>query len=434
MNRWFAMVSLALALAASGCTGSPGAAGPGSGDAGAVHGDGGRAFDAALDGTTGAGDTSPPTFAGLQSATAIDETHIALAWNAATDRATAQGMIAYRVYVGAAPGGEVFTQPMLTTPAGATGSLLQDMLGGTTYYFVVRAVDAAGNEDSNTVEQWATTPDTNSPVFAGVQTVTGSGATTLLVTWNPAVDTGCPSPAIKYDVYCATTSGGEDFATPTVTTAAGVLETTVTGLTSGQRYYVIVRAVDAAGKSDANTFERSAHTLDTTPPVFAGAASATGEGTAVLLTWSPATDSDPSQYIVYDVFVATSSGAQDFSHPSYTAAGGATSFTVMNLAPSTTYYFVVRARDTSGNEDTNLNQVSATTGPAAILTPPTFAGATAATATSDSSIVLCGRPPPTPTPRPPTSLTTSTRPSPRAPRSTAAARSSPRRSAPRRSP
>jgi len=389
MNRWFATMSLALALAAGGCTSAPGASGPGDSGLGA-GGDGGRvALDAALDGTTGAGDTTPPAFAGVQSATAIDETHIALAWSPATDRMTPQGMISYRVYVGTAPGGEAFTQPMLTTPAGATGSLLQGMLGGTTYYFVVRAVDAAGNEDSNTVEKSAATPDTSSPIFAGVQTVTATGATTLLVTWNPAVDTGCPSSAITYDVYCTTTSGGEDFATPTVTTAAGALQAAVSGLTAGQRYYVVVRAVDAAGNSDANTFERSAHTLDTTPPVFAGVASATAEGTAVLLTWSAASDSvDSPQYIVYDIFFATTPGAQDFSHPSYTAAGGATSFTVTNLAVSTAYYFVVRARDTSGNEDTNTAQLGATTGPAAVVSPPTFAGATSATATSDSSIAL----------------------------------------------
>jgi hypothetical protein len=391
MKRWFAKLSLALALAAGGCTSAPNAAGPGASDAGVVvHGDGAPAIDAAADGTTGAGDTTPPTFAGLLSATAIDETHIALAWNPATDRATAPGTISYRVYVGAAPGGEVFTQPMLTTPAGATGALLQGMLGGTTYYFVVRAVDAAGNEDSNTVEQSATTPDTSSPVFAGVQTVAASGATTLLATWNPAVDTGCPASAITYNVYSATASGGEDFTTPTVTTAAGALQATMSGLTSGQRYYVVVRAVDAAGNSDANTFERSARTLDTTPPTFAGVASATAEGTAVLLTWSAATDGpdSSSQYIVYDIFIATSPGAEDYSHPSYTAGGGGTSFTVMNLAASTTYYFVVRARDTSGNEDANIIQVSATTGPAAVVSPPTFAGATSATATSDSTIVL----------------------------------------------
>ena len=254
MNRWFATMPLALALAAGGCTSAPGASGPGDSGLGA-GGDGGRvALDAALDGTTGAGDTTPPAFAGVQSATAIDETHIALAWSPATDRMTPQGMISYRVYVGTAPGGEAFTQPMLTTPAGATGSLLQGMLGGTTYYFVVRAVDAAGNEDSNTVEQSAATPDTSSPIFAGVQTVTATGATALLVTWNPAMDTGCPSSAITYNVYLSTTSGGEDFTTPTVTTAAGALQTTVTGLTAGLRYYVVVRAVDAAGNSDANTF------------------------------------------------------------------------------------------------------------------------------------------------------------------------------------
>lgn len=146
MKAWIAKVSLALALAGAGCSGGPSNAGPT---------DSGLARDASLldatsDGTLG--DTTPPVFGGLQTATAIDQTHVALAWSPATDQATTQASISYRVYTSTTPGGEVFSDPMLTTPAGATGTLLAGMQGGTTFYFVVRAVDAFGNEDTNTVE------------------------------------------------------------------------------------------------------------------------------------------------------------------------------------------------------------------------------------------------------------------------------------------
>jgi hypothetical protein len=385
MNRWLARVSLVFALAGAGCTGEGSSAGPT--DAG-TDARGTKGLDASVDGTLG-GDTTPPTFGGLQSATAIDQSHVALAWSAATDPVTPPGMLSYRVYVGTTPGSEVFTQPLLTTPAGATGALLQGMQGGTTFYFVVRAVDAAGNEDDNTVEKSATTLDTSTPLFAGVQTVTGTGIGQLLVTWNPAVDSGCPSSAIAYDIYYSTTSGGEDFTTPSATTTAGALKYTLTGLAQGQTYYVVVRAVDSAGNSDANTYERSARTLDNTPPTFAGAVSATAEGTAILLTWLPATDAvDPSSELVYDVFMATTSYEENLLQPAFTTAPGATSYTAINLAVSTTYYFIVRARDTSGNEDTNVAEVFATTGAAAVVTPPTFAGIVSATGTSASTILL----------------------------------------------
>jgi hypothetical protein len=388
MIRWSSRVWLVLALAwVCACSGG-GSGATGGVDAAPPAHDGGvldRSLDGSLDVTVAA--PAAPTFGGVTSATAIDESHVALAWAPATDATTPQALLCYRVYAGTTAGGEDFTTPVLTTPAGATGALLRGLSGDTTYYFVVRAVDADGNEDKNTVEQSAMTADTGTPTFAGVQSVTATGVGSLLVTWNPATDTGCPSSLITYRIFYSTTSGAENYAAPSAVTMAGATSVTMTNLSQGQIYYVVVRAVDAAGNSDANTYERSARTLDQTPPVFAGLASATAAGTAVLLTWPAATDAiDPSN-LVYDVYVATTAGGEDFTSPSYVVAGGA-SFTVENLAVGTTYDFVVRARDTSGNEDTNTIEKSATTGAVVVTTPPTFAGAVSATGATDSTIVL----------------------------------------------
>jgi hypothetical protein len=71
------------------------------------------------------------------------------------------------------------------------------------------------------------------------------------------------------------------------------------------------------------------------------------------LTWQAATDDvTPSSQIVYDVFLAYTSGGENFSHPNWTTPPGATTYTTPNL-PSEGTYFVVRARDQAGNEDTN---------------------------------------------------------------------------------
>jgi hypothetical protein len=101
---------------------------------------------------------------------------------------------------------------------------------------------------------------------------------------------------------------------------------------------------------------------DATPPTFSGLRSAyfcTGgpirpaETTPYTLTWQGATDDvTPSAQIVYDVFVAHTSGGEDFSHPTWTTPPGATTYTTPNL-PSEGTYFVVRARDQAGNEDQN---------------------------------------------------------------------------------
>jgi hypothetical protein len=99
---------------------------------------------------------------------------------------------------------------------------------------------------------------------------------------------------------------------------------------------------------------------DTMPPVFAGLKSAVqcfpgpmrpGEQRPVGLSWKPATDNvTPAAKIVYDIYMAAGPGGENFSHPSWRTRGR-TSFTTPNLPPG--QYFVVRARDQSGNEEHN---------------------------------------------------------------------------------
>jgi hypothetical protein len=79
-----------------------------------------------------------------------------------------------------------------------------------------------------------------------------------------------------------------------------------------------------------------------------------GETTPFNLSWQAATDDDtPSSKLVYDVFMSGTPGAEDFAHPSWTTAPGATSFRTPGLPSHAAVYFVVRARDESGNEDRN---------------------------------------------------------------------------------
>ncbi|MGH2892375.1 MAG: hypothetical protein ACRDPM_03780, partial [Solirubrobacteraceae bacterium] len=72
------------------------------------------------------------------------------------------------------------------------------------------------------------------------------------------------------------------------------------------------------------------------------------------LTWTAATDPvTPSSQIVYDIFAANSPGAENYATPTYTTAPGATSFVTPSAPRGGTQYFVVRARNAAGHEDTN---------------------------------------------------------------------------------
>lgn len=74
--------------------------------------------------------------------------------------------------------------------------------------------------------------------------------------------------------------------------------------------------------------------------------------------WWPAIDDDTDpDDIVYDVFQSRRPGEEDFSHPTYTSDPGALTVVTPDL-PAATYYYVVRARDSAGNTDTNVAEVS----------------------------------------------------------------------------
>jgi hypothetical protein len=102
---------------------------------------------------------------------------------------------------------------------------------------------------------------------------------------------------------------------------------------------------------------------DRTPPTFAGLKSATtcipgpiggGQTSSYHLSWDPASDDvTPASEIVYDIYQATSPGGENFSMPTYVTSAGATSFDTPQLPSEGAFYFVVRARDEAGNEDSN---------------------------------------------------------------------------------
>ena len=92
-------------------------------------------------------DCAPPDFNGLASALAGDH-QVTLTWDPATDATD----VVYHVYRATSPGGQDFESPLATVDA---SPYVDDVLNGLNYYYVVRAEDAVGNQDANTVERAA---------------------------------------------------------------------------------------------------------------------------------------------------------------------------------------------------------------------------------------------------------------------------------------
>jgi hypothetical protein len=102
---------------------------------------------------------------------------------------------------------------------------------------------------------------------------------------------------------------------------------------------------------------------DRTPPSFAGlerafactpGAQRPGQTTPFTLSWQPASDDrTQSSQIVYDVYLSSTSGAENYATPTWTTPPGVTTYRTPGLASHGGFYFVVRARDQAGNEDHN---------------------------------------------------------------------------------
>ncbi|MGA1224448.1 MAG: S8 family serine peptidase [Phycisphaerales bacterium] len=94
---------------------------------------------------------------------------------------------------------------------------------------------------------------------------------------------------------------------------------------------------------------------DTTPPDAPTGLTATAGQGQVTLGWTANSEADLAGYRVYRS-TTNGSGYVEVT----TSAISSTSFTDSGLNAGTTYYFVIRAVDTSGNASSNSNQASAT--------------------------------------------------------------------------
>ena len=177
--------------------------------------------------------TTPSAPMGLVAA--AGSAQVSLTWNPSS------GATSYNVKRARTSGGP-YTQVTNTSASNDTDAALTN---GTTYYYVVSALNSAG-ESANSSEVSATPMATPPPATPTGLTATAGNAQVSLA-WNAS------SGATSYNVKRATTSGGPytKVASPTSTSD------TDSGLTNGVTYYYVVSAVSSAGES-ANSAQVSA--------------------------------------------------------------------------------------------------------------------------------------------------------------------------------
>ena len=251
----------------------------------ALNSAGESANSAEVNATPTAPATVPTAPTGLQAS--AGNTQVALAWSAST------GATSYHVKRSTVAGGP-FTQ--ISAPTGASFTD-PGLTNGTTYFYVVTAVNSAG-ESANS-NQASATP--SAPILIPVVPTNLSataGNTQVSLTWTAS--TG----ATSYHVKRSTTTGGP-YAQISAPAAASFTDA---GLTDGTTYFYVVSALNSAGES-ANSNQASA-----TPTG--------GSGTPpdVTITINPAIAKPISPYIYGINFYSSSDGpAQTFT---FDRAGG----------------------------------------------------------------------------------------------------------------
>jgi fibronectin type 3 domain-containing protein len=216
------------------------------------------------------------------------------------------------------------------TVTNVTGASFVDtgLTNGTTYYYVVSAVNAVRESTNST--QVSTTPALSAPAIPTGLTVTASNLQVTL-TWNAVLD------ATNYIVKSSTNS--VDYGIVTNVTGTSVV---ITGLASGTTYSFVVLAQNGAGTSNNST--------SVTPPAAPTGLIAYRGNAQAALNWNVV-----SNATAYKIKRSTTSGS---SYALITSTAG-TDVVDAGLSNGITYYYVVSALNGNG-ESINSAQIKVT--------------------------------------------------------------------------
>lgn len=291
------------------------------------------------------------------------DAQVALSWNQA---ASASGYSVKR----ASNSGGPYTQ--IATPSGTT-YLDSGLQNGATYYYVVTALNSAG--ESAASSESAATPAKASNTGVVIP-IAPSGLLATPADGQVALNWAAAAGASSYKLKRATTTGGP-YAQVALLTA-----TTYTdgGRINGTKYYYVVSASNSAGES-VNSAEVAATPAATggvsVPAAPTGVAAIAGDS-QVALNWGAVGSANS-----YRLKRATTSGGP---YTQITLLTG-TSYTDTGRANGTKYYYVVSALNVIG-EGANSGEVSATPAPATPVASAPAVPTGLAAAAADSQVAL----------------------------------------------
>ena len=246
----------------------------------------------------------------------------------------------YDVRYGTTSGSYTTTLSAVTSPYTITG-----LTANTTYYVVTRARNVVGSGvNRSTVEVSLKTP-----VSAPTALVASAVPAQVDLTWTAA------SGATSYKVYRGTVSGTHSLL------ASGVATTSYSDATAanGTTYFYVVKSFN--GSDSANSLEVSSQPIEN----FTIASTSSPISTTIQVSWPVVNGAS-----TYDVRYGTSTGTY-----TTTLTGQTSPYTITGLTADTTYYVVIRAKNTIGTgtnvASTEVSQKTTTATPTGLVASAT---------------------------------------------------------------
>ncbi|HUX40710.1 MAG TPA: hypothetical protein VMV83_06035 [Rectinemataceae bacterium] len=278
---------------------------------------------------------APSLVSPLSMATGVS-TSATLQWNASTGSG-----VTYNVYV------DTVNPPSSLAAQGISATTWAiNLVGGTSYYWKVVAMNAAGSA-SSTVQEFTTAAATVTAPSAPYLMSPGGGSTGMstlpTLYWSAGTGSG-----VTYNVYVDTASS------PISLVASGVTGTSYTltmPLSSGTTYYWMVVAINSGGSAQSAiwSFATSA-SAPSAPLLISPATATTGVSSTPTLAWSTTTDSTVT-YSIYLDTNATPATLYASNLPYYMGSF----MPSVPLNSGTQYYWTVVATNAGGTASSTVN-------------------------------------------------------------------------------
>jgi titin len=283
--------------------------------------------------------------------------YVLLTWDAPASSGSS-AITRYDVYRSTTPGGEG-ASPIGNSAAGTLE--FNDTTGtpGTTYYYVVKAVNGQGSSPvSNEVSGSSTAPPSAPSAPQNLESAAHNGY--VILTWDAPASEGS-SPITGYNVYRGASAGSLG-STPIGNTLPGTRTFNDSTVTNGVTYYYGVRAVNAAGTGPVSNVMPATPSAPGVAPTAPTNPSATGMTGSILVEWDPPSNYPGVPVTYYLVYRGTTAGGEA-STPISNQTG--TTFTDSGVVVGTPYYYKIRAGNQFGQSGNSAEVFAMATSQAA---------------------------------------------------------------------